>query len=214
MKHSFIPLFILCIASLTHAQQQDQRFAPVAPYVDGQTLLVADADIQRLDLAADDNKLLTLLRTAYLRDLEPDDAAKAARDSLAAARQWREEFVKFGGQHIYAVHSLIDIVREPPYLIVTHRKGGNPAPLRALLLSGRADGPENAPRSWPQRAESVDDTTIVVGSKEQLERVRGMKPAPRPEVATAAATLPPDAPFAVLVIPSPDVRKAAEWLLP
>jgi hypothetical protein len=209
MKHSLIPLFILCLSSLGHAQQPDQRFAPVAPFVDSQTLLVAHADLQRLDLAADDNKLLTLFLTAHRRDLDADAAGNAARDDMAAARRWRDDVFKSGGRNIYAVASLNDIVHRPFFLVVTHEKGADAATLRALLTNGRAVRP------WsPQSAESVNDTTIVAGSKEQLERVKTMKPAPRPDLASAAATLPPDAPFALLVIPSPDVRKAAEGLLP
>jgi hypothetical protein len=213
MKPALTTLILLCIASFAPAQQE-QRFAPITPYVDGQTLLVAHLDMKRLDFDAADNKLLELLRAVHRRDFTPQGGAADAREAIAAAERWREEFLMFGGQHVYAVYSLNDIPQELPFLVVPLGKGANGQAIRSLLLTGSADGGNEPASHWPRVAESVNETAVIAGVQRQIDRAKTMKPAPRPEINSAAATLPADAAIALLVVPSPDTRKAAESLLP
>jgi len=207
------------ITSAAESPVPADRAGVIAPFIDEQTIAVAHVDTTRVDLDA-----IESLITTIVRDAEPDaTATHPALTCLAEVKQtaqkWIADFVRAGGRDIYLVASLADLPEgNKPFVIVPLSSRADSRAIAALLCSGRADGPTSAPAgesgaAYPDMVCEQVDQAMFAGSRRTLERLRGMKPAPRPELARAFETA-GDAAAQVLVLPTADNRRVVEEMMP
>src|SRR5262249_51219321 len=86
----------------------EARARVVAPFVDGQTVVVAHVDLTRIDAAA---LLDWAVETGHL---EAKDIEEPRRES----RGWLDDLIKAGGKELYVIVSLADLPQGPPLVIV------------------------------------------------------------------------------------------------
>ncbi len=210
---AMLPLLAALAASAAPAPfDPAARAREIAPFIDAQTVAVAHVDVSRVDVEA------AFARLVRIADLSKSpDAREIARVKTLAA-EWASQFLAAGGRDIYVVVSLADIPPVPFLVVVPLRDGADERAIRALLYSGRADGPtERAPepgrRGRPNTEVAVVGNAVVGVSSVILDRVRKMTPDPRPELADAFAAA-GDTAAQLLILPTADNRRVIEELLP
>jgi len=186
----------------------------IAPFIDAQTVAVGHLDLTRVDVAAAE------ARFASLAGIAPGQADPMAENWDAAAA-WLAEARRAGIKELFVVVSLADMPREPVRLVVPLKKGADAQDIkkiRALLFSGRADGPVEAtpldrPGWRPKRMTAVAHNAVVFASAEFIERLPAMTPHPRPHLAEAFAAA-GDSTAQLLLLPTADHRRVAEEMMP
>jgi hypothetical protein len=163
----------------------------LTPYLDPQTVAVARLDVAGLDTGP------AVDRVAKLAGVDANALAaprRAVTGFLSAVRD-------AGARELYAVVSLADLPMPGPYLLVPRAEGVKVEELRkALTVMGA------------QVVEPLDGV-VFAGGKATRERLRGMKPADRPDLAAAFAAV-AGAPVQVVVVPGAEQRRVFEELLP
>ncbi len=171
----------------------DARAKAVAPFLDEQAFAVAHLALTRLDADG---------LTKGLVDLGGMDADEVA-DVKAGADRWLADFRKAGGKDAYFVFSLADLPRFP-FVIVPLGEGADAKALAGLLnLPGLPAGPR----------EKVRDGALFAGSDEAWQRLRSLKPAPRPELAKAFAAA-GDGALQVALVPPPYLSRVVGEMMP
>jgi hypothetical protein len=177
-----------------------EKFSPdaharaVAPFVDGQTVGVARVDLTRID---PDALTATVAEAGKLEPEEVEALRRGLRDRLGG-------LTRAGGKEVYAVFSMADRPTDPPFVVVPLGPGADDRALRRAL--GRTGPFEHL------RFETLGGA-VVGASENTLKRLRGLKPAPRPELAAAFAAA-GDTAVQVLLLPTADTRRVIEELLP
>ena len=166
----------------------------IAPFVDEQTIIVAHADLTRIDA----NALLSWV--AEVGRLEAKEIEESRRDS----RGWLADFSKAGGKELYVVVSLADVPPEPPLVVVPLAAGADAQAVRRVL--GRV-------KDFEQFHFEKLGQALIGGSEGARKRLRGAKPAARPELASAFAAA-GDTTVQLLLLPTPDTRRVINELLP
>jgi len=205
MKKVLTVIVWICSAMPTLAGESpaEARAKAIAPYIDEQTIEIARIDLSRLDIDALESKF---------HEFGKRDAAAVAPFRQAAS-QWVRDFTKAGGKDIYFVFSLADFPQGATMVIPLAGDADGKA-MVDLLKSTSTD--QLAP--WvhlPVAGEVLEklDGAVIAGSKSFLARVRTEKAATRPEVAQAFAAV-GDSAAQVLLLPTADVRRVVEELMP
>lgn len=209
----FVPLAVVALlATVTRLPAADKfdpaaRAAAVAPYLDDQTIAVAHIDPSRFDLAAAVEKMAELFHPTPDQRAEMGTNVKKMEAMLA-------EYTKAGGGDLFAVLSLADVPRNPPFLIVRIKEGGDPRAVARLLASGAggAAEPGAGPRG-PFEAVEPLGTVVFAGSKAALARLKTLKASPRAELAKAFEAA-GDTAAQVVVVPTADNRRVIRESLP
>ena len=176
-----------------HAAEGEALAKAVAPYLDGQTLLVMHVDVTRVDVDAFISKV--------------SEAAKLEAGQLAPLKQvlvpWATNFTKAGGKDLYVVINMADMPGMP--VLVAPLAGDADARALTELLGGMG----------PMRMPAVEkmDEALVAGSKTALARIKADKGTPRPELANGFAAA-GDTAVQVLLLPTAEVRRLAEEVSP
>jgi hypothetical protein len=181
-------------ASAANKLDAEDRARAVAPFIDGQTVAVAHADLTRIDADA------LLDWTAEVGRLEK----KEIKDFRRELRGWLDDFTKAGGKEVYVVVSLADLPIEPPLVIVPLAAGAEAQAVRRVL--GRV-------KAFEQLHFETFGHALVGGSASAQKRLRNAKPAERPELAKAFAAA-GDTTAQLLLLPTPDTRRVVAELLP
>lgn len=217
LKLLFIAAIALATAAACYADEaQHERLAKaVAPYVDGQTLVVAHIDLGAIDANGTVDLLAQLFRfaeqeTARLKGvLAPlevlhgtlPEGTEADVFVVASIADIKIAEINAAGFNPYQYSSL-------PFFVVVSQQGNSPA--RAIAIEIR--------RALAQRANievAMDQigNGIVTGSPRTIERLKKAQPTPRPEIAAAFQSAGSGA-VHFLFVPSADARRAIGLLMP
>ena len=186
------------------------RAEAVAPFIDDMTVAIGRLALSRVDMEA-----IWAVVVELLPERERQDVKEMAK-TKQFVRRWIKAFLAAGGRDIFWVGSLADIPPKPLLLVAPLQSGADARTIRALLYSGRADGPVSRPAE--KKHGPLDDTSLIHGAavhahRQVLERVAALKPDPRPELAKAFAAA-GDTAVQVLILPTRDNRRVIEEMLP
>jgi prepilin-type processing-associated H-X9-DG protein len=168
------------------------------PYVNDQTLIVARADFSRLDMAVVRSWLLDASRKAPVVPADADQVEHAIDAGLQQATQWITLFTKAGGRYVYVV---ADTSFEAPILLVPVEKDANPVAMEGILPQGGA-------YQMVQR-----ENLILCAPSGRVPHLPLPLPSARPDIDVALGAG-GDAPVVVVAVPSADVRRVLEQLVP
>ena len=207
MTQCLLLLLITVVVSPIDVRAADDAAARakiVAPYVDEQTIAVAHIDLARIDVAA------AFQQTAAVLNLSEDRRSQMT----AVQNRFQDLIAKLktaGASELYIPINLADFPLPGPFVIVPVAVGGNARAVADVMHGGRPGGPTGV----PMRFEVCEPMGNVVfcGPKAILERIRGMKPVPRPELAAAFAAT-GEAAVQIALIPSDDQRRVLREMLP
>jgi hypothetical protein len=195
----------LCIASLSGAcfAQQEPPAAlarSVAPYVDGQTLAVAHADLAAIDAGAAVEVL------ARFMNVPPKE-----RDRMLALvvpiNVFADTLPEGARADMFVVSSASDLSSLPLFLVLP-LEGSAPAAAISLEVR-RAVAKELGAKAVTEPLGEA----LVTGSERTIARLRKAQPLDRPEVAAALEAV-GDSPLHVLLIPSADAWRVLELVMP
>jgi hypothetical protein len=167
------------------------RAERIAPFIDEQTLIVQHAD-------------LTAILPGHVFDLLTQ-AMPQAEQQLAKPRQMstalHRQLLENGVFNIFSIVSLADVPHDPPFVVVPLHRRAQGTGIKTVLES--------------LGFESVEpfENALVAGSKRTLERLKQVKPQPRPELASAFDAVAGTAAQALL-LPTADSRRVIEGMLP
>jgi hypothetical protein len=170
----------------------EARARALAPYLDEQTLAVLRIDLSRPDAEA------VALKIAEFT-WAPGDAV----DRKPQVRKWIADFTRAGGKEIYFLFAVGDLF-EAPLIVAPLDPGAKSKEIAALLGSGRF-----VPRGQYEQLKGA----VVGGNPEGRERLRTLKPEPRPDLARALAAA-GDSAAQFLVLPTDDMRRVLEEIMP
>jgi hypothetical protein len=172
------------------------RAEAVAPFLDDQTVAVAHVDLTGIDVDA-------LAARGYVNEL-PGLEAKDIETPKRELRSWLAALIQAGGRDLYVVFSLADLPNQKPFVIV-------PLPSEADAQATRREMEHNKLFLGARFARM--GRAVVAGEESTLKRLRTLQPTPRPELAEAFAAA-GDTTAQVLVLPTADMRRVLEELLP
>jgi hypothetical protein len=179
------------------------RAQAITPYLDEQTVVVAHIDVSVLNLDA----ILAAIPGVSKRDA---DELAALKTNVAP---WLADFTNAGAKELYIVFSLADY-RGTPFVIVPTSERTN-ADVLVRLFRSRTTTDLLKSASFhlaPEVVEKLDQAVFAGGSK-ALARIKGGKPAERPELAKAFAAV-GDTTAQVLVLPTASARRVIEEVVP
>jgi len=191
---------LLCAGTL---RAQAPAFSP-DPYIDDHTLLVARADLTRIDTAA---------LQKFITDALPAPADKDVTTGLAMARMAADTFlnnVKQRGAHdACLLISQPDAWpgRQPLAVLFPLAPGQDAKPLVDFLANYEGGGGGGLTTA------TLPNNVVYFGQEVPLHRLQSLKPSPRPEL-QLPATPPTDAPIALVYAETPDVRRVIQEMLP
>ena len=163
----------------------------VAPYLDDQTVAIAHLDLAGIDVDA------AVERIATATGID----AKMLADPRRSIREGLAMFRKAGATDLYAVLSLADLPNPGPFLLAP-RAGVNDDELKTALSFMRGG----------QTVEPLDGV-MFAGSKSARDRLRTLKPAPRPDLETAWQSV-AGSPMQIAFIPGEDHRRVFTEMIP
>lgn len=218
-----------------HPSGEVDRFAIVMPYIDPQVPAIVRADLSRVDTAA---------LQAWIHDeiaktaLPPNEAKRMLQDlggSVAGMKQWIDAMTKAGGREVFVLLDPIELVNNPPAVIVPLGETADAAAIVRLLdpmhagerPAPPADGSGLHAYGVPDfRAQRIGDI-VAAGPEAALQRIIDAKAAAaanalhgkgeRANVGaewSAALSAGADAPVQLIIAPSPDTRRVIDELLP
>lgn len=194
MKQTIAIALVALVAGYSPAD--DSKFDPaatarlIAPFVGEQAFAVVRVDLAAVDI---DEWASRLTKWTGMTGKELNEPRMRLRDMQGQLR-------KAGAREIYVVLSLADLPGGVPILVPTG-PGTNAAAIVAAFefLSPPASMEANG--------------IVAVGPNSAIDRLKSLKPSPRPDLATALAAVPNTIVQAVLV-PGPDQRRVVEEMLP
>ena len=162
----------------------------LAPFIDNDTFAIA-----RVDLASAD--IDSLQRVAAKAGIAANDLAEHRK----VFRDIHGQLRSAGAREIYSICSLADLPMPGPFLLVTTGPGGDTAAV-VRVLEG-----VNMESTW------VSGNIVAAGPKKSIERLKSLKPSPRPDLPAALGAF-PDAAFELVVVLSADQRRVLEEQFP
>ncbi|HEY2840248.1 MAG TPA: hypothetical protein VGJ26_13920 [Pirellulales bacterium] len=172
----------------------------LAPYVDAQTLVVAHVDLNAFE------PMKTIDWLTGILGLSPRDRDNI-QSQAAPISVVTQGLPKGQSVSVYVVISLSDIGRLPFFLVL-------PLDDHTPAIPIATEARRELEKAWNRKVASdrVGDA-LVVGSPETIERLKKAKPVARPEIDAALSAVDEGA-VQIALIPSPDMRRLAEALLP
>jgi len=196
MKHMFLLFMALLTSSASAAEPKfdaDAAMKKLAPFIDGNTLLVSRTDLQQFDGAA----VLALIEPVLPFPAEEKQLL------LKVANTYRESLIRVGAKEIFIV-AAIDFPFKPCLLVPLGDAAIHGKELFELLKPAFS----HEDPSWADL-----HGFVCIGGKQALERLKARKPSPRADVAEALAST-GDAALQVVFAPSADMRKVFEEVSP
>jgi hypothetical protein len=186
MRTRFVA-FVVALFTATSTTHAADAAKLVAPYLDDQTIGVIHVDLATLDL---DVVFDRIAKTPGANAPYFADVRKSLQDGIAAFR-------KAGANDLYVVFSGADLPQPGPFILVP-KAGVNLPEFKAAIQQMGMGGRETV--------EPMGDV-IFAGIKTARDRLRGVTPAPRPDLEKALAAV-AAAPVQVALVPSADQRRA------
>lgn len=198
---AFMAVAVPTFGVLAEEMSESDRLASiVAPYIDGQTLVVVHVDLMAFDAA---QAVDLLARLVHFSD--------RARDNLQA--QFVPINVMIQAQpmgttiDVFIVAGLADLTRLPFFLVVPLDAT---TPANPIAMEARRE----LEKAWrqPLVSQQIGDA-LVIGSQETIDRLKKSQAVARKEIAAAFQTAGQSA-MQVAFVPSPELRRLAESVLP
>jgi hypothetical protein len=209
-----LALLVVLPAAAAKKFDPDARARAVAPFLDEQTVGVVHVDLTGIDVDA-------LAARGYLIELaglEPKGIERPKRE----LRHWLAALIKAGGRDLYVVCSLADLPNQPPFVVAPVPAGADAQVLRREMEHNklfRGLRFDTLTHFIPVLGDPDKgglghfDQAVVGGGESTLKRLRTLQPTPRPELVQAFAAA-GDTTAQVLVLPTADMRRILEELLP
>ena len=210
-----LTIAILAISAAAFAEEKfdpSARAREIAPFIDEQTIAVMHVDFSRVNVDATWGVIEKLLEETGDHDV------KELADAKDKVKELVEGFLQAGARDLYWVISLADIPPEPIRVVIPLRPGADKRAIRALLYSGKIDGPTSRPTSStnprpPRNRVDVIRNAVVWTKWSNFQRVADLTPHPRPELAAAFAAA-GDTAGQILILPTDDNRRVIEEMMP
>jgi hypothetical protein len=188
-----LPLLALALPAGAGGDKFDPeaRARALAPYIDELTIAVARVDLSRPDAEAVATKIAEMAGV-----LEEGDAAKRP------LRRWLADFTGAGGKELLFLFSFAD--SSGPAVVAPLGERADAKAIAKLLGAGKL---------LPAGEYEKVGNAVVGGAKEARERLKDLKPDPRPELVKALAAA-GDTTAQLLVLPTADNRRVIEELMP
>jgi hypothetical protein len=198
-------LFVaMLLVRATHARAAEADAtdvaAAVAPFVDGQTILVARLEVAAVDFGAVEAWVKQAAGPGGAEGMHLDDL-HAGIGRLAAAQA---DFRKAGGKALYVVLSFGETPGGLAFVVVPIENGADAGGIAKVLDAWSPD---------PGAHAKTVGKSVVLPFGDALARLEHFTPTPRPELAKAFAQA-GDAPLVAAIIPSEQVRKVVEAIAP
>jgi len=193
------PLQALCAAEPA-AGRADELAQLIAPFVDHQTLAVIHADLASFDAVETTDALAEFF---HLED-DTRDFLQSEIAPITVVAQSLPPDAKFD---MFFVVSFSDLAKVPLFIVMPLEGGAPAAPVALEIrhgLSGRF------------RTEIISEEVhgaLITGTPQTIHRLKRLPAAPRPEIAAAFEAV-SDSELQVLIVPSPNARKAMELVYP
>jgi hypothetical protein len=171
----------------------------IAAIVDDQTFLVAHVDLDELDAGAALDRLGHILKLS-------DSYLAALSLSKMALVDTVSKLKKSGAQELFLVSSIADLPGVPYVLAVPVDAKTDTAPIVAQLGIPLLHGAQGA-------AHHRVGNLLLIGGSQAIERLKNIKPMPRPELAAACDAI-AGSTAKLLLVPPADVRRIIEEILP
>jgi len=203
-----ILLMIAVIASIDFATlaaeaEQVEPTAQIEPFVNEYTLGVIRLDLSGIDFDALDR----WADQAIARD-DRQAITQEFGTTPQEVREWVKKFDKAGGEAIWLVFTVEPVPQHSPvFMVVPTHAGADVTSLKKLFARAAPRGPDR-----PELLEAHD--ALVIGSDTgAVEWLKKLRPAPRPQLATALAPA-GKGKLQFALIPSEDARKVVESMAP
>jgi hypothetical protein len=179
---------------------QPEAAETLAPFVDGQTLVVAHVDLNAFEAVKTIDWITGIL--GFSERSRDHIQAQAAPISVVTQGLPKHQTVS-----VYIVISLSDVGRLPFFLVL-------PVDDHTPSIPIATEARRELEKAWNRKvaSERVGDA-LIVGSQETIDRLKKVKPVARPEIAAAFKAV-DDGALQIAFIPSADMRRLAEALLP
>jgi hypothetical protein len=202
---SFALLAVIPLSAI--AADSEKSAKTIAPYLDEGAIAVGRLDLAKVNVP---EAFKTIARYVPAR---PEDLASSQEKFSRLLKALREQKVS----ELFTVMSLIDAPRNPAFVIVPVGTGGDARKVARMMFSGNPDEPtaRKNPRGVRGPFEICRPLGNVVfcGPAKTLERLKGLKPSPRPNLATAFAAV-EGAAAQLVFVPSKDHRRVIAELMP
>jgi prepilin-type processing-associated H-X9-DG protein len=180
----------------------------VAPYVDGQTILVGHVDVGQLDTGAVEAFIGRML------EARPAPANDWARREMAAARLavdgFLARFKQLGGRHVFVVMAHQDIypgVSGPAFLFRIEA-GGDANGMVEFFKALRGE------KRSPESIERLGEMVVVAQGAATVERLKQVKPVARPELRLSGGRGAEGPPVELIGALSADQKRVIRELMP
>jgi hypothetical protein len=178
----------------------------VEPYLDDTTLLVAHVDLTRLDLKPVRKTIEDVFARMDLPAGKADQMRAGIGPAFDAAGQWVGAFTKAGGRDVFLVVNASNIPQSPLVGVIPLGAGADAAALTRLvrpLFEGLQE----------DLTVETRDGALVLAGKTVQERLKDLKPQPRPELAKTFEAA-GNAAIKIAFVPSPQTRRVLAEMLP
>jgi hypothetical protein len=197
----FVAAALAALVGRAEDQRRDHALGQiVAPYVDGQTLIVASLDLMAFDAGETVDWLAKLVGM-------PDREHDKLRADAALVGVVTQTVSKDSPLDVLVVSSLSDIARMPFFIVLPTGKG---SPAGAIAVELRRD----LEKAWQRKlvSEQIGDA-LVTGTEETIERLRKSQAAERPDI-TAALEAARGSAMRLAFVPSAELRTLVEGIMP
>lgn len=182
-------------SSVFSQEATGSKSAALTRFLDEQTLLVARADLTSLDAAS---LSAMLARIAPAGDTRFPSQLTRLEEQV---RSLQRTLSASGIRELYCIFSLLDLPKEPYFVVAPLNPGANAASVAEILQSAlKFEGGAGI------------EGNAVLGSAAVVERLKTLQPAARPEFARGLDRS--DAPLQIVVAPSEDSRRVIRDMLP
>ena len=197
VKRNWMPglaaLFVVVCGSARAEFDPEASARAVAPFLDEQTVAIVRVDLSRIDVEGVWAKMVELGKA------DPQELAGPEEAML----QWVADFAVAGGTDLYLVVTLADGPVTPVFAVVPLGEGADADQLAGLLC----DPP--MPFGFHARLHGA----LVCAAPEAIERLRTAGPHPEPGL-TKAFSAAGDGAAQLVIIPSSDMRRVVEEMMP
>ncbi|HEX8911270.1 MAG TPA: hypothetical protein VF796_02840, partial [Humisphaera sp.] len=128
--------FFAAVAPAALAQPAKAKGIPpeLAPFMDDNTLMVAQVDLAAIGYEQTADRVIALLKLGGLPAKELGEAEAGARGVAGGARQWATAFAAAGGERLFVVVNFNQ--QTPAYVVVPVKAGGDFVAVTDLLRGG------------------------------------------------------------------------------
>ena len=186
-----LAVLVLCLPSVHGEDKKPAGLDAKAlrPFFDERTMAVLHVDLTQLDAGTLEKQI------AYLIQFHPGGMEKPPKEWTDLVLKSKE----LGVTSVDVIASLADLPEQPPILVF---QGGDPAKVSEALTESKV---------FPMLVFEARDKLVVGAAKKTLTRLKQEKPAERPDLERACASVKPGLANLVLVAGPAPARSSRKW---